>query len=178
LHTKRELRLNAALHAAKLIELDENGRLKAWRAIAWNSGGSAAVMLKDPNDRGARNRVAAALKDLADEEGACLFRVYEGEAARRLGGFPDATFIVGVKPGCYLGGGFEAPITRDIKPGGGHGYLPELEEMDASFFIAGPGVPAGRNLGRIDMRDIAPTLASLLGVELPSAEGRDVLKRK
>lgn len=177
-HTRRELRLNAALHAAKLIELDENGRLKSWRAIAWGSGGSAAVMLKDPNDRGARDRIAVALKDLADEEDACLFRFYEGEAARRLGGFPDAAFIVGVKPGCYLGGGFEAPITRDSTPGGGHGYLPELEEMDSTFFITGPGVPAGRNLGRIDMRDIAPTLASLLRVKLPSAEGQDVLKLK
>jgi hypothetical protein len=44
--------------------------------------------------------------------------------------------------------------------------------MDASFFAAGPGVPAGRDLGRIDMRDIAPTLAGLLGVRLRDAEGR------
>jgi hypothetical protein len=41
--------------------------------------------------------------------------------------------------------------------------------MHASFFIAGPGIAAGRNLGVIDMRQIAPTLASLLGVRLPSA---------
>ncbi len=177
-HTKRELRLNAALHAAKLIELDEAGKLKSWRAIAWSSGGSAAVMVNDPNDRDARNRAAVALKELLNDEGACLFKIYEGEAARQLGGFPNATFIVGVKPGCYIGGGFKAPITRDVEPGGGHGYLPELKEMDSSFFIAGSGVPEGRNLGRIDMRDIAPTLASLLGVKLPSAEGRDVLKGK
>jgi hypothetical protein len=31
---------------------------------------------------------------------------------------------------------------------------------------------------RIDMRDIAPTLAHLLAVELPAAEGRNVRKRE
>jgi hypothetical protein len=33
----------------------------------------------------------------------------------------------------------------------------------------------GRDLGRVEMRDIAPTLARLLGLELPAAEGRDLL---
>jgi predicted AlkP superfamily pyrophosphatase or phosphodiesterase len=86
--------------------------------------------------------------------------------------------VVGAKPGYSFGGGLDGPITRPAKPGGTHGYLPELAEMDSSFFIAGPGIPAGRNLGRIDMRDIAPTLARLLGIALPAAEGRDLLKQK
>jgi hypothetical protein len=45
--------------------------------------------------------------------------------------------------------------------------------MNSSFFIAGPGIASRRDLGQIDMRDIAPTLAELLGVPLPSAEGRN-----
>ena len=47
--------------------------------------------------------------------------------------------------------------------------------MDAAFIVAGPGIPAGRDLGRIDMRDVAPTLAGRLGLVLPTAEGRDLL---
>jgi hypothetical protein len=35
-------------------------------------------------------------------------------------------------------------------------------------------VPAGRAVGTIDMRDVAPTLAAILGVRLPAAEGRDL----
>jgi len=49
--------------------------------------------------------------------------------------------------------------------------------MNSSFFIAGPGVAAQRDLGQIDMRDIAPTIASFLGVSLPSAEGRKLMLR-
>ena len=47
--------------------------------------------------------------------------------------------------------------------------------MDATFMIVGPGLPAGRDLAGVDMRDIAPTLASRLGLRLPDAEGHDLL---
>ncbi len=48
--------------------------------------------------------------------------------------------------------------------------------MDSTFLLAGEGIPRGLDLGRIDMRDIAPTLAAILGVTLEGAEGRDLLE--
>jgi hypothetical protein len=42
--------------------------------------------------------------------------------------------------------------------------------MNSSFFITGPGVRAGKAVGAVDMRSIAPTLATFLGVELSAAE--------
>jgi hypothetical protein len=41
--------------------------------------------------------------------------------------------------------------------------------MRASFFITGPGIAHHRDLGLIDMRRIAPTVAQLLNVRLPAA---------
>jgi hypothetical protein len=38
--------------------------------------------------------------------------------------------------------------------------------MRASFFIMGRNIAAGRDLGVIDMRQIAPTVAGILGVRL------------
>ena len=58
-----------------------------------------------------------------------------------------------------------------LRPGvskGTHGYLPSRPEMHSSFFIRGPNIAAGRDLGVIDMRQIAPTLAGILGVQLPN----------
>jgi len=175
LPTQKSLNLNSELREAGLIELDQIGKLKSWRAITWNSGGSAAVMLKDKSDVRAQSKVREILNRLMADSESGLFKVYEGKDAEKLGGFPEAAFIIGTKPGFYLGGSFGAPLVRDIKSGGGHGFLPELEEMDSSFFLAGPGVAANRNLGRVDMRDIAPTLAALLRVKLPAAEGRNLL---
>jgi predicted AlkP superfamily pyrophosphatase or phosphodiesterase len=51
-----------------------------------------------------------------------------------------------------------------------HGYLPENPEMHSSFFLVGPGVAQGKSLGEVDMRSIAPTLASFLHLHLPDAE--------
>jgi hypothetical protein len=51
-----------------------------------------------------------------------------------------------------------------------HGYLPSNPEMRSTFLLIGPGIPANRSLGNIDMRSIAPTLASLLRLQLPAAE--------
>jgi predicted AlkP superfamily pyrophosphatase or phosphodiesterase len=171
----RELHLNAALREAGLIELQEQ-KVKSWRAFAWTSGGSAGIMLKDSNDDASRNRVRELLKRLAADPANGIDRVVEGDEAKGLGGFPDAAFVVGVKPGFNVGGALSGPVRRTGKAGGTHGYLPGHRDMEASFFIAGPGIPAGRKLDRIDMRDIAPTLAGVMGIALPEAEGRDLLR--
>jgi len=42
--------------------------------------------------------------------------------------------------------------------------------MRSTFLIAGPGIAKGRDLGEIDMRAIAPTLAKVMGATLPEAE--------
>jgi predicted AlkP superfamily pyrophosphatase or phosphodiesterase len=173
--TTRELRLNEALRGAGLIFLNERGKATGWKAFAWGSGGTAAVMLKDPSDAATRGTVRAILEALAARPDSPIQRILEGEAARSEGGFPGAAFVVGVKPDVRLTGRMEEPVLAAALPRGSHGHLPQNPEVDAAFFIAGPGVPAGRDLGRIDMRDIAPTLAARLGLRLSQAEGRDLL---
>ena len=74
-----------------------------------------------------------------------------------------------------FGGGLDGKVLRRGLVRGSHGHAPDLAAVDASFFIAGPGIPAGLDLGRIDMRDVSPTLAGRLGLALPAAEGRDRL---
>ena len=173
--TTRELRLNEALRAAGLVFLNERGRTTGYKAFGWGSGGSTAIMLKDPADETTRRTVKSILDGLSGLPDSPILRVLDGEGARAEGGFPDAAFVVGVKPDVRISTRMEDPVLGPGLPEGEHGYLPEVREMDASFFIAGPGIPAGRDLGRIDMRDMAPTFAALLGLRLPDAEGRNVL---
>jgi predicted AlkP superfamily pyrophosphatase or phosphodiesterase len=173
--TTRELRLNEALRVEGLILPDGAGRVTSWRAIAWGGGGSAAIMLKDPADESARRSVAAVLDRLQALPNSPIQRVLSRDEARAAGGFPDAAFVVAMKPDVRLSGRLEGPVLAPGLPKGDHGFLPQNAEMDAAFFLVGPGVPPGRDLGRIEMRDVAPTMASVLGVKLPRAEGRDRL---
>ena len=171
LPSDRELHLNAALHEAGLIDLDASGAVIGWKAIAWDQGGSAIVVLREPGEESTRAEVRGLLQGLSG-----IGAILEGEQARALGGYPEAAFVVGLAKGFRGGGGLSGPAVRQGKSGGTHGYLPTVPEMNSAFFLAGEGVPRGLELGRIDMRDIAPTLAAVLGVALPMAEGRDLLQ--
>lgn len=173
--TDKELHLNEVLRADGLIWLDGRGRVTGWRAAAWSAGGSAAIMLKDPSDEDARRGVRRLLERLEADPHSGVKRVIEGAEARALGGFPEAAFVVGLASDVRLGGSLEGPALRVGAVRGTHGMLPDDPQMDSAFFVAGPGIPSGKDLGRIDMRDIAPTLAARLGLKLPATEGRDLL---
>ena len=134
-------------------------------------------MIRESSDDEARKKAADALNRLAGDASSGVAKVTERAAARALGGFPDAALVVALKPGFRLGSKLQGPVTASVRPGGTHGYAPDVAEMNSSFFIAGPGIAARRDLGQIDMRDIAPTLAALLGIQLPSAEGRNLTLR-
>ncbi|MCI0486151.1 MAG: alkaline phosphatase family protein [Blastocatellia bacterium] len=175
--TDRAVHINSALREAGLIQFDDKGKVKSWQAYAWNSGGSAAVMLENPKDDEARKKAEEALKRLAGGTDKAVHQVLDQSEIRKSGGFPGAAFVVCLSAGFRTGGNLQGPSVTAERAAGTHGYCPEIKEMDATFLIAGSGVPSGRALGRIDMRDVAPTLAALLGIALPSAEGRDLLKK-
>jgi arylsulfatase A-like enzyme len=166
--------VNVALRRAGLIDVDPEGRVRNWRAMTWGN----AVMLKDRADAGALSAARAALDALVADASSGVFRYFDNAEARTEGGFPDAAFVVGVKSGFAISGRFTGALVEPHAPAGTHGLLRELNEMDSAFFVTGRGVPKGRALDRIDMRDIAPTLAGLAGVSLPKAEGRNLLGGK
>ena len=175
--TDKEVNVNSALREAGLIELNEQGKVKSWRAFAWYGGGSAGVMIRDKADSDARRIAAEVLKRLAGDSSSGVAKVIERGSGPEPRGFPDAAIVVTLRPGFRLGSKLQGPVTAAVRPGGTHGYAPDVSEMNSSFFIAGPGISARRDLGQIDMRDIAPTLAALLNVSLPSAEGRKLVLR-
>src|SRR5262249_15869347 len=142
----------------------------SWKAAVWPDGGSAAVVLHDTTDMATRDAVGQLLRRLATEPGNGIDRVIAAAELHRLGGFPGAAFLVHFKPGYTIGLSGFAPVVTDLPAGGTHGYLNDVPAMRAGFIIDGPGVHAGKDLGIIDQRAIAPTLATFLGVNLSGAE--------
>jgi predicted AlkP superfamily pyrophosphatase or phosphodiesterase len=154
-----------------LMRFDAAGNVVAWDAAPWLAGGSADVVLRDRNDAVLRDRVRALLARLAADAANGIARVSEREAIAAAGGNPQADFHVDFKPGFETSPDVKTPLVTPSRRRGMHGYDPALPEMQASFLVAGKGVPR-RDLGNVDMRDIAPTLAKVLGVALPEAEGK------
>lgn len=173
--TDMQLDLFPLFREAKLITVNEKGKITDWKAIPWVTGGSAAIVLKDSNDVATLSQVRVLLEKVANDPANGVDRILDAEELHKRGGYPTASFFVGLKPGWKTGSSLEGPVLSKIKVGGTHGGLPDLPDLRASFFLVGPGVPAGRSLGLIDMRDIAPTLAHEMGLSLPTAEGKNLL---
>ena len=81
--------------------------------------------------------------------------------------------LLTAKDGYSFSGATGGPVTAAVPQlRGSHGYLASDPEMDALFIASGYGVRAGALAGRISNIDVAPTIAQLLGVALPSAKGK------
>jgi predicted AlkP superfamily pyrophosphatase or phosphodiesterase len=171
----QQLNLLAAFREAKLFTVDEKGKITDWRAMPWETGGSAAIVLKDAQDKATLGEVRELLANLSADPANGIDRVLEAEELHKRGGYPNASFFVSLKPGWRTGASLTGPVVAKVKPGGTHGELPDVPELRAAFFVVGPGIPAGRDLGLMDMRDVAPTLAKEAGLVLKGAEGKAVL---
>jgi predicted AlkP superfamily pyrophosphatase or phosphodiesterase len=146
-------------------------KLASWKAQPWAASGMAAIMLHDPADRDTERAVGELLRSLAADPNNGIARIDDHAETKRHGAFPDAVFLVVMKPGFYAAASLTGEMVSELPAGhGGHGFSPEFPEMNAAFFIAGAGIARGRDLGAIDMRQIAPTLAQILGAGLSTGK--------
>ena len=167
-----EVNLYRAFIDAGLITLDDKGKIKSWEASPWNSGGSSAIMLARPDDAALRAKVAQLLASLKADPKTRIAAIADASAIKAMDGNPLASFYVSFERNAYAGGfkGKDAALVGPSGSKGMHGYFPADPDMRSSFMMMGKGIAKGRNLGEIDQRAIAPTLAAVMGVVLPDAE--------
>lgn len=167
-----QLHLLSAFVDAGLVTLDPKAatpKVLAWKAIPWNNSGSAAIVLKDPNDRATRTQTAELLARLAADPANGITGILDEQSIARHGGSPQAAFWVDMKSNFAINASIRKPLIEEVSPRGVHGYSPDNPDLLAAFLIEGPGIRHGLNLGEIDMRSIAPTLARSLGIKFNSA---------
>ncbi len=145
--------------------------INSWKAQPWMAGGMAAIMLHDPNDHATEQQVKTMLDALAANPDNGIEEILDRDAIKKRGTYPDAAFLVVLKPGYYTSTALTGDLVTPI-PGhrGSHGFSPEYPEMHSSFFAVGAGIARHRDLGLVDMRQIAPTVAGILHVPMPTAK--------
>jgi predicted AlkP superfamily pyrophosphatase or phosphodiesterase len=175
----REIRPNVLLKNAGLITV-EGKTEKSKVAYAVSNGGGCMVYLLDPA------RKAELMPKLTE-----AFAVTEGVDAvvtsERFEEFglalpekdprsPD--FWLSARSGYSFSDSTagEDVVSPRETPGGTHGYLPNQPPLYGTLVLNGYGVKAGETLPVVSNMDIAPTIARLLGVELPTAKGKTLEK--
>ena len=172
----KTLKINAELKKAGFIKSDDGETVKDWTAYSHYAHGMAEVRVKDPSDIKTYNAVEKLLRVLEAAEGNGVKQVYNREQLKELGSFMDSDFVIEAE----LGYRFENLMDGDLHGEehhyyATHGYSPEYYEMRSSFFLTGKDIPAGVDKGEINLIDFAPTLASVMGMELRHAEGKSIL---
>ena len=150
----------------------ENADLKG-KVWVISEGGSALVYVKKDEPP---STLARAIRALQGIEGIDRVVTPDGYAALGLPS-PDRDPQMGqlfltAKSGYSFSGSTGGPVTAEVpQVGGSHGYVASDPEMDALFIASGYGIERGAKLDTFPNIDVAPTIAKLLGVQLPTAKG-------
>ncbi|MDE1160434.1 MAG: ectonucleotide pyrophosphatase/phosphodiesterase [Acidobacteriaceae bacterium] len=148
-------------------------KVESWTAAMWPSGGIATIVVKN-NDPAVTAQVAAMLAKLKADPANGIERVLTQDEIAKRGGFPPASFLIDFKDTYSEGANFFGPLVTPAPHTGTHGYLSDRPALRSTFMVKGDGIAKGKDVGVIDMRQIAPTLAELIGVKLPDAKLKPV----
>ncbi len=146
-----------------LFDRHADGTRKLARLGAIHAGGSFAVYWLEPPTVQDKQALQRALRRIRDT--GAVAEVLDRVQLEALGADPDAEFIWDAAPGFYFSDRFDGPaVQASQKDHGTHGHLPSRPGLEASFVVRGAGITPGKNLGRVMLTQIAPTLAQLLGL--------------
>lgn len=172
LPVEKEVRVGSLFAALGLLDVNAEGVLADWRAFPWHAGGSSAIYIHPQAPSGTAALVDKAIDLLASRPERPVHKVYRGEELARLSGFPGAYAVLDAASGVFFSSRLTGPVTSDTSLRGVHGHTPDRPELSASFLIRGPKIRAGQRIGKVNILDVAPTLARILDVDLGPVEGR------
>ena len=175
---KRLIRLNVALAQAGLLTV-QDGKITASQVYAVPEGGSAIVYVTAPDPAG--DLVARAKQAITGIEG--IEAIVEPTDYARFGlPQPAATDQMGVlfvtpQEGYAFAAPAEGEVVINASEGslGAHGYPATDPDLSALFLASGARIRPGVTLDVIDNVDVAPTMATVLGLKLANVDGK-VLK--
>ena len=146
-----------------LLGRNARGEPELKRLGAIHAGGSFALYwLEEPTSENRRS-LQKAVARLVDS--GAVGEVLDRPKLKALGADPDAELMLDASPGCYFSDRYAGPIVAENpKDRGTHGYKPSVPGMEAGFVAAGPGIASGKDLGRIGLTQVAPTLVRQLGL--------------
>jgi hypothetical protein len=156
-----------------------DGSLVLRRLGAVNAGGSFALYWLEEPTADDRRRLAQAVGTLLAT--GAVQEVVDRAKLDALEADPDAELMLEAVPGVTFCDRTEGPVLGDsLKDRGTHGYLPTRSGLEATFIAVGREITAGKNLGHISLRQIAPTLASLMGlpVDISAPEQKPIELRE
>jgi predicted AlkP superfamily pyrophosphatase or phosphodiesterase len=173
LDVKYKVRLNKLLKDRGLI-YDENGILK-WKAYIQSCGGSAYLHIKN-GDKAVEQEALEILRQAVSDGSYGIEKLYSGSDLSAFHAYPYHCYMLEAKAGyCFEDEAEDPIIINSIEQGikhATHGYKPDKPYYKSVMVISGNNIKKNYLIGSAELTDIAPTMASILGLAFPSCDGR------
>lgn len=164
--------LNNLLKDSGLI-YEENGKM-IWRAYLQSTGGSAYLHIID-KDIEAESMAINTLEEAMKNSQYGIERIYDREVLDTLHAHKSIKYAVEAKIGYCFDDEIKEPTIENYLEKGikyaTHGYSPEMPNYKCIFIASGSNIKKNYSLGPINMVDLAPTMASILGLDFYPCDG-------
>lgn len=173
---------NAIFRKAGLLELGASNLVTKARVQLVSEGGLGMIYLNNPSTRDAdRAKVIELLQGKPGVQEILQpneFSDYGLPQPSSTNGMAELVLVAADGYGVSASAAGDE-LARRVGPSdnlGYHGYVGRNPKMNAAFVINGPGVRKGGKIGMIENIDVAPTIARLLGHELPNVDGKVLIE--
>lgn len=177
LELDRMAALNAEMARQGLLDVDANGHVTQWQAYVNSCGLSAQVFVRDPENQALVGKVQELLEQwrAAGEYGFEKLLTRE-EAREEYGLYGEFSFVLETDGHTAFENRATGPVLRERQEGDGmvlatHGHMPH-KGPQPPLLAAGPSFRPHAKLEEGIITDVAPTLAAVLRLSLPQAEGK------
>ena len=173
----RSIKPNVMFADHGLIEVNEDGTMKDWKAYCHSTGMSAQIRLKDPTDRETWQKTYDLLCHMRDEGIYGIGEVLTAEEANErehLAG--EFAFVIETDGYSSFAEDWKRPMIKNLDISdyrfgkATHGYNP-AKGPQPTLVAYGPAIKQGVRMEFAHTVDQAPTYAKILGAEMPWADG-------
>ncbi|AWV32426.1 alkaline phosphatase family protein [Paenibacillus odorifer] len=172
-NVRYRVHLNNLLQEKGLI-YEENGEMK-WRAY-FQCGGGAAYLHIRQGDEEAEQIALAVIGDNMRDESSGIEKLYARDELDYFHVGQTTKYMLEAKRGYCFDESMDEPTIVDLDKQGvkfaTHGYSPDKDGYRCNLVVSGEKIRNGHPIGDIEMVDIAPTMAKILGIDFNPGDGR------
>ncbi len=176
LDVRYKIRLNAILKKHKLLEdnLPGDKTGSSFKVYAQGAGGAAYLYCRQ-GDVEVRDLAEQVLRTAGQEDSLGIEQVYTKDEFDKLGIDSDADAIIEARSGFCFTDETTEPVITDLdiqnKRYATHGYLPDKAGYRTNIVISGDCIRNQYSIDRMEMVDLAPTIADILGISFGPCDG-------
>ena len=154
----------------------QHGRITDWKAYCQNCDGSAYIYIrKNGLEKSEQIRIKNEIYDwlcaMKNDPDNGIAAIYSSKKAKELGADPECTFMLEARRGFYFQNELDMGEIPEVQRAT-HGFHPGRKDYQTVFMAVGPDIMPGVEIEEMSLMDEGPTMAEIMGLELPGAKGK------